>query len=239
MEGVGWRGFSADIDTLGVQLNKIAWASAIALLALPTATYAADLIVETPLAPEVEAAAVDWSGAYIGVHGGAGWGELAPEGNITEDLDGWLAGVQAGYNAQFGNFVLGIEGDVSWSNLNWEESAPPFFESTYTLDWQATLRARAGVAFDSVLLYGTAGLAAGGASYDAFIFPVVDQVVSRTHVGWVAGVGVEAMVVEGVSVKAEYLYRDLGSATYAFDSFVPFEQALTASTVTVGVNFHF
>lgn len=184
---------------------------------------------------------MDWSGVYIGVHGGVGSGELTPEGApFVNDLDGWLAGAQAGYNAQFGNFVLGVEGDVSWSTLNWEQNALPFFESDYTLEWLATLRGRAGFAFESVLLYGTAGLAAGGARYDvASIAPPIDQVVSETHVGWVAGVGLEAMVAEGVSVKAEYLYRDLGAATYAFNGFPPFDQSLTASTVTVGVNFHF
>src|SRR5688572_14779607 len=64
-----------------------------------------------------------WTGFYIGGNGGYGWGSgsgtvvfttVAPigaTGPVTGSGDGFFGGVQAGYNWQFGSFVLGAETD--------------------------------------------------------------------------------------------------------------------------------
>lgn len=100
-----------------------------------------------------------------------------------------------------------------------------------TVDWLGTIRGRAGYLFTpSLLAFVTGGLAYGGVTASAnvaslaiattAIVPPISIAAasvggigrfSDTLVGWTAGGGVEWMVFPNVSVKAEYLYYDLGS----------------------------
>ena len=84
-------------------------------------------------------------------------------------------------------------------------------------------------------------------------FPAVHGSTSGPRLGWIVGGGVEYMLAPHWTVKAEYLYYDLGSVTYALpaivqttDTGVPFFGASTASHVAftgniarAGVNFGF
>jgi outer membrane immunogenic protein len=84
------------------------------------------------------------------------------------------------------------------------------------------------------LLYATGGLAYGGvkssttiAQSDTGILPgnvtatyAGTGSISETRAGWTAGGGVEWMFARQWSAKAEYLYYDLGSATYPVGSLV-------------------
>jgi outer membrane immunogenic protein len=193
-----------------------------ALLAGPA--LAADLYVPPPVfAP---AAVANWDGFYAGLHVGYGSGTLSTAlGDF--DGDGALVGVQVGYNANLGAFVLGAEGDVAWTGVTGTEGV-----QEYSLNWLASLRGRIGLPVEGVLFYATAGLSAAGGEHFGGI-----TTQSATHVGWVAGAGVEAMVTEAVSLKAEYLYYGLGEATYNFTPPVDFE--LNIHTVKIGANFHF
>lgn len=107
------------------------------------------------------------------------------------------------------------------------------------VDWMGTVRGRLGWLFTpTFLVYGTGGLAYGGvyanATHNAAAnlslslpagipfsaalgFPVVPGSgrYSDTRVGWTAGGGFEWMVMPNWSIKAEALYYDLGSATFA------------------------
>ena len=81
--------------------------------------------------------AYNWSGFYIGAHGGWGFGDGAFE-------DGFVVGGQLGVNWQFNSFVLGVEGDGSF--VDWGET-----------DAVGTVRLRGGFALDRFLPYGTGG----------------------------------------------------------------------------------
>src|ERR1700737_5293200 len=74
----------------------------------------------------------NWTGFYIGAHVGYGWNDLkwsdtdpdidgegpGPEILVEQSADGVIAGGTIGYNYQFGrHFVIGAEGDFSWSNV--------------------------------------------------------------------------------------------------------------------------
>ena len=69
------------------------------------------------------AIAPSWTGFYVGVHGGWGWGTTEiqdPNSNpifnpTVATYDGPLAGGQIGANWQMGNVVLGAEVDGSWA----------------------------------------------------------------------------------------------------------------------------
>jgi len=219
------------------------------------ATLAADPILPPPA--EIyypEETGVDWSGPYIGVHVGYGRGIVgweAPEISArlfspieddyenTYDIDGWLAGLQAGANAQFGNIVVGVEGDISWADIS-GASEDSFSEHSLEISWLATLRARLGLAYENFLVYGTAGIAFAGV--DTGYYPGFgdDLFEDSTQTGIAVGLGAEAMVTDNLSIKAEYIYNYFGDY-HAFedDEVGPVTQAFDVSTFKVGLNLHF
>ncbi len=83
-------------------------------------------------------------------------------------------------------------------------------------DWLFTLRGRAGVLVTpALLLYGTGGLAganvkANNLFTDTFATANESASISDTRYGWTAGIGGEYALLNGWSIKAEYLYVDLG-----------------------------
>jgi outer membrane immunogenic protein len=124
-------------------LRSVVFASALALTAGVAA--AADLPppVTMPPAPMLSPTpiAYNWSGFYFGAHGGYGFSD----GDLD---DGFVIGGQIGINKQWNNFVLGAEGDGSFTD--WGDT-----------NAVGTLRLRGGIAIDRILVYGTGGVAIG------------------------------------------------------------------------------
>jgi len=100
--------------------------ASLGVLALASPALAADLPLYTK-APAVATPMYDWSGFYVGVFGGGGYGNhnlnnaLGPVGfanyTINYSSTGAIAGGEAGYNVQSGNIVLGVEADGFWSGV--------------------------------------------------------------------------------------------------------------------------
>jgi outer membrane immunogenic protein len=85
-------------------------------IVLSSATvFAADLPMHYSKAPAPYMAPVfNWTGCYVGVHGGAG----AMRDSFTDQTGtGGLAGGQLGCNYQDGNWVFGLEGEGYWSGM--------------------------------------------------------------------------------------------------------------------------
>lgn len=213
--------------------------AALALAGLSGTALAADLPsrkgpVLAPIAPMFT-----WTGFYVGVHAGAVFtdNDIQTEGtaantianvaasrrppSISSNETGFIGGVQAGYNYQIGQIVLGAEADISYTDVRTRESflgtSGALSSFRQELEYLGTVRARVGYAFDRVLVYGTAGLAYGGVKNSATFFSAavpgqVDYVGGRDRVelGWTVGGGVEYAFTNNLSVKAEYLYYDLG-----------------------------
>jgi outer membrane immunogenic protein len=115
-------------------LTSLATVAFAALASIPAAS-AADMAPRTyTKAPPVMVEVWNWTGFYIGGNGGYSWGRsntdvsffntvsglpiVLPPGSITNarfDMNGGVAGGQAGYNWQVGNFVWGLEADIQWS----------------------------------------------------------------------------------------------------------------------------
>ncbi|MCX5519192.1 porin family protein [Kaistia defluvii] len=229
------------------------------VLALGVAgAQAADLTYEpAPVAvPEV----FNWTGFYIGVHGGIGGGnidsqfryydpEVPGDGyNFSDNAFGAFGGVQAGYNWQFNtNWVVGLETDFAASGIEAKHSvdySDGYSESNETkVDWFGTIRGRLGYAWDNVLFYGTGGAAYGkvkvSGSYDGDGSGSYSD--SDTNWGWTAGAGVEYGITKNVTLKAEYLYVDLGSVTAdAGDDFGgSFKSDVAFHTLKAGLNYKF
>ena len=91
--------------------------TSVALAALASSSaLAADLPARRGMpvkAPEPVSYGYNWSGFYIGAHGGGGWSDrcfsFLGVADGCHDADGWVGGGQIGFNMQSGQFVFGVE----------------------------------------------------------------------------------------------------------------------------------
>jgi len=164
-----------------------------------------------------------WAGPYLGGNIGWAWGSV--DNNLTKP-SGFVGGAQAGYNWQTGPWVFGVEGDVQATGAS-DTFAPWKFSNP----WFGTLRGRAGYAFNSILFYGTAGLAFGELSGQTFGFTE-----THTNAGWTAGLGAEFAFAPNWSAKLEYLYVDLNDSNFLITGV---QNGYRFGLVRAGVNYHF
>lgn len=174
--------------------------------------------------------------------------------------EGVLGGGQIGYNWQFAErWVLGVEADLQASGVK-DSTAfvlgpSGLFPSarhagSEDLKWFGTVRGRLGYAFDRVLLYATGGLAygkienTGAAVSSVAVGGAYTGSASNTNIGWTVGGGLEWAFAGAWSVKAEYLYVDLGSDTVrqtdpVFAGYLDYEFKHQFHIARVGLNYKF
>ncbi len=157
--------------------------------------------------------------------------------SVGQDLHGVVGGGQLGYNYQFNPWlVLGAEADIqatdavshSRTAIGLVDGAGAHLQtmnSTKNVDWFGTVRGRVGFTLPSMpnlMVYGTGGFAYGQVVHnvgfaDNFLTAGVSSLghgyYDNTKTGWAAGGGVEwsPSLFPAWSLKAEYLYVDLGS----------------------------
>jgi outer membrane immunogenic protein len=154
--------------------------------------------------------------------------------SLSPDPKGWLAGAQLGYNWQFAPaWVAGLETDLSGTGINGTTSVSPtnaqfpnLFTTTVSANtkWLGTVRPRLGyLPVNNTLIYVTGGLAYGETevSFNTVQFApnsdctvglrCANGSVSGVKMGWTVGAGVESMIASNWTVKAEYLFVDLGT----------------------------
>jgi outer membrane immunogenic protein len=192
-------------------LRRVVIAGVVAL-ATGSGALAADVPGAAPLykAAPAPPPPTDWTGLYAGAHFGYKWG-----GGYHDEFDdyayyrGVIGGAYAGFNWQVSRLVLGIEADLGWASTRVDDTdfGPGF---SARLDWLGSFRGRAGVAFDRHMVYGTGGIAWAHQSYLTVGAPSDHH----THVGWIAGAGVETMLTRNWTARLEYLRFDPGSVTY-------------------------
>jgi len=168
-----------------------------------------------------------WTGPYLGPNLGYQWGYLAHHATAPA---GGSGGVQAGYNWQTGRLVFGGEGDLVVSTADHTFAAWKFANP-----WFGTLRARAGFAFNGVLVYGTLGIALGAVRAEG-----LGGAESRTHMGLAAGGGVEIGMGPSASAKIEYLYVSLADRTYALSAVgIGIGIGIESHVLRLGLNYRF
>lgn len=250
-------------------------APVIALIAMSLPSFAADL--RTPVKTPTAAPAWTWTGFYVGGHAGAAWlttdgsTSFVPAGGpnpVGQSLDntGFVGGLQAGYNWQNGNLILGIETDFSYMSNKADSTVAPltigvapfpgsFATLSSRLDWFGTARVRFGLTSSPQLLwYVTGGVAYGQVENNSFgtAFPAVPPIEtffgssSDVRLGWTAGGGTEWAISRNWSIKAEYLYYDLGSSTVTAlplspnpGFFMITKYDVTGHIARLGVNYKF
>jgi len=224
----------------------IAATAAVAAFAFAGAANAADLPTKAPRAPIV-APAYSWTGFYIGVAGGWGWGRTnhtdltpVPFDRGPWDIDGGIVGGTIGYNWQMNQWVLGLEGDGSWAHIHRDFQGVACNTGLCFTDIRAlgTIRARGGFAVNNWLFYVTGGAAIADVQAGIYGCTPTSCIDDKTRWGWTAGGGVEWGFAPQWSAKIEYLYVDLGNeANYStgFDNKV----RVSTNIVRGGINFHF
>lgn len=216
-------------------MKKFLLASAGILAISAVAASAADLPRQRmpARAPVYMPPAWSWTGFYVGINGGGGFGRSdfsAPYPTGSFDTSGGLIGGTLGYNYQMDNVVLGVEGDIDWSDIRGSAvCAGTTCETRNT--WLGTARGRLGYAFGNFMPYVTGGLAVG--DIKSSIAGIGDA--RETKAGWTAGGGVEAHISGPWSVKAEYLFIDLGRGGSVLGSDSKFQSHI----VRAGVNYKF
>lgn len=177
----------------------------------------------------------NWSGAYIGIHGGYASGDQSMTylgGTVPFEPTGGFGGFQSGYNWQLSsNVVLGIESDISLGSIKGSFIGDCCLVK---IDQFGTVRLRAGYAFGNVLLYATAGLA-WAMPDNSYLFSLITT--DRPLVGWTAGLGVEYALSQKWSVKAEYLRFAFDDNKTEYVGLTPFIERAEYDVFRVGLNY--
>ncbi len=202
--------------------------------------HAADLATRKspPPAALPVMAQYNWTGFYVGIQGGGGFGgdsrhRGAGGKSGAIELSGGLVGATLGYNHQIGNFVAGVEGDYSWSSLKGSTSGNCVAPGCKTdIRSFGTLRGRLGYSFDRIMPYVTGGLAVGDIRHSAGAFTG-----SEFRAGWTIGGGVEAALTRNITAKAEYLYYDFARQNY--NSAAGLSGNANGHILRAGVNYKF
>jgi len=226
---------------------------------LASAADAVSVYDPAPSAP-IPTAAFSWSGGYIGANAGYGWGNgdavdlgddfFDEDFGQTHDVrtDGFIGGVQVGYNWQSSSFVYGIEANLGYLGLDGENRilVSPDNSGSAELGIYGDLTARFGFAVDRILLYAKGGVAA--TRYDLTYGDLVDDggldedsSASRSggNVGYTLGGGVEWAFNDRWSTKLEYQYFDFGTVTLTDIEGDQADVDLDAHTIKVGLSYRF
>ena len=195
-----------------------------------------------------------WTGAYVGVNGGYGFGgsnNVSYAESIAGAVDystpiagpsqhGGFGGGQIGYNYQIRNFVVGIEADGEGSGISASNVVvSPYYNEAVAVGTRSSVgvfgsaRGRVGVAFERALFYATGGYAYGDI-HSSQVVNFADGFGSYASKGglksgYTVGGGVEYAFMNNLSVKGEYQYYDFGSRTLgAQESFAGALQPVTS-----------
>jgi len=193
---------------------------------LPRPVYKGPAYVAEPL--------FSWTGFYIGANAGYGFGKSDWSGfGASPSPKGFVGGGQIGYNYQIGSFVFGLEGDYDYSAMK-GDAACPGGTCTTKNTWLATGRGRIGYAFDRFLPYFTGGVAFGSIKAEHTLLGNA----SSNRTGYALGGGLEYAFLGAWSVRAEYLYVDLGSFDAGPAPLVN-NIGFKANVVRAGINYRF
>ncbi|MGB8623553.1 MAG: outer membrane beta-barrel protein [Paracoccaceae bacterium] len=150
----------------------------------------------------------DWTGGYVGAQ--LGYGNINTK-NTNADGNGVLGGIHAGYNYDFGRFVLGGEVDIDGTNIDLNGD---------NVNSISRLKLRGGYDLGRTLIYGTTGVA------------YADVKNAGNDNGYLVGVGAEHMVTDRFGVGGELLY-------HRFDNFNGTGNDIEATTFAARATFHF
>ncbi len=213
--------------------------------------------------------AYNWTGVYIGANIGSGrmntdqFGPDQYQGSTAIDainIDSGTAtdligGFQAGYDKQFGKYVLGVQAMLDLSNIDTPTQYPDFPDEhlNSTLKSVGTLTGRVGYLYEpELLLYAKGGLAFAKVkhtdNYQVDVDPFYGES-TNTQSGFTIGAGFEYELNAHMSILAEYNHLDFGKKTTSLNytgtgiwwdsTSWKYEYKHHLDSVLVGVNYRF
>jgi outer membrane immunogenic protein len=203
---------------------------------------AADMPVNAqPFLPPRAVVHNDWSGCYVGLQGGGGWGrteftntinttafgDLSPGDSLTTDThSGFIGGGQVGCNYQLAFWVFGVEGSFAAANIKGDLHNTVFGNPlvgapddvfTTKINSIGTVTGRVGYAWNNWLLYAKGGYAGANVEFsvsDTNGFNQGSGSETTWRSGWTAGTGLEYGITPNWIIGIEYDYINLGTASY-------------------------
>ena len=195
------------------------------------------------------APSVNWTGFYFGAHVGAlyqggsltlgGTDAPVPDTTFPPNLGtlNAVGGVLGGYNYQTGSLVLGVEGDVGWTNslakvlsgkyCSTADGCNNFYnwhvENDLSEGVTGHIRGRLGYAAGPLLLYVSGGLALADANLKITgwcnlpgdcVATFHGGPANTTLVGGSVGAGAEYALTPHITLRGEYLFDDYGRWNY-------------------------
>ena len=199
-----------------------------------------------------------WTGAYVGIDLGGAWHDGSSDtltstaAHAFDDFDdvlgsdgSLLGGIHAGYDMQFGSFVVGglLEAAIVDLDETFDDGANDVLVES-SIDYLASAKLRLGYAFNRLLVYGTAG-----ASMTSYHINAIDRVaddegsLSETMFGYNVGLGMEYAATQHIALKLDYAFHDFASEEFEFNSVNSFfedeEVDLKMHTLKVGLSYRF
>ncbi len=179
----------------------------------------------------------NWSGLYLGAHGGYGWAETDypgapphPAGPPRPDLEGGIFGGQVGFNFQQNQVVLGVEADWSFTKMQEMTRDGNYLTQNHEINGLGSVRGKFGYAIGNFLPYGTIGWGWGDMSFNqtcpdpaavpfghcnpANGFSPYNITKDEIETGWVYGGGIAMKIAGNWSIRAEYLRYDFDDQDY-------------------------
>ena len=163
---------------MGGIMKKLVLAGAALAVLVGGPALAADLPVKAPIIAPV----YDWTGFYVGINAGSSFGrsesDLAftgfPTVSGTSNINGGIAGGQAGYNWQFNpKFLFGVEADIqaAWQRGTLEIADGPFCVTPITTNFPVTTCRTAQAALEQrIPWFGTGRVRLGALPFPDWLF---------------------------------------------------------------------
>jgi outer membrane immunogenic protein len=203
-----------------------------------TASYAADLVTQAPLAPEIGSAELrssfSWNGAYAGANIGDSWSDGTGKYNGTTDkisANGFRAGAFAGYNYEIApSIVAGLEADLGYDGTR---TTTQSFGSLLTGGLETSVRGRLGYSYGSALIY-----LAGGYTGTSFNLKKGAFSANQWLNGWTVGAGADYAIFDNVFLRGEYRYSKYVEKDISFANVIN-KTEVSRQTLNIGVGVKF
>jgi outer membrane immunogenic protein len=211
---------------------------------LSVAAFALAALTSTTATSQAQ---TNWAGPYVGADVGWAFGQsqtqqstvfspvgyfalssvpaISKAGAQKVSPNGFMGGLHAGYDLQFGSVVAGLLVEFGALDLSASSSATATYpccaptgftvRNKVSTDWFASFRPRVGFAFGNFLPYLTGGLTLTNLQTNFTFtdtFATASQTAKKTtnRFGWSVGSGIEYAMNNNWSFKGEYLYTDFG-----------------------------
>ncbi len=158
--------------------------------------------------PASGADSFDWSGLYVGAYVAYGLANTRSSDGINSEPQDPYLGVLGGYTLALDKIVIGIEGDMSFSDLDGDTGSGAGFVSQ-DIDNIATVRGRIGMPFDELLVYLSAGWSLADSERNTHIASD-----SKVLNGPAVGVGFQYALSQHLAGRIEYEHIDYGKVKY-------------------------